>query len=347
MVPGVEELTGGDPELEVLENARRKARAIVGRGKGACGRAHGVRSRAARLAGHERLVIACDTDVVLDGKALGKPDDEAGAGVSGPDVGAGHEVLSGLVVLAGGEERSGLERTIVVFKELDEAAKERYVRFGEWRGRSGGYAIQTLGSTLVERVEGSISNVIGLPVGLLAELAPELFPAGLSRAGASASSRCSSKMSVISRVEVGAATLLDQLRSLIHRHRRPVAAVAQQGVEDVGDGDDPAHQGNVSVGQPTRVAGAVEALVMGERDRRGHPQQLAVGVGEDLVADGRVALHLGSRSSAVSGPALWRISSGVAILPMSCIGAAARRSRTCSWSRPICSPRKAAIEAIR
>ena len=49
------------------------------------------------------------------------------------------------------------------------------MRFGEWRGRSGGYAIQTLGSTLVERLEGSVSNVVGLPVGLLAELAPELF----------------------------------------------------------------------------------------------------------------------------------------------------------------------------
>ena len=49
------------------------------------------------------------------------------------------------------------------------------MRFGEWRGRSGGYAIQTLGSTLVERIEGSVSNVVGLPVGLLAELAPALF----------------------------------------------------------------------------------------------------------------------------------------------------------------------------
>ena len=46
------------------------------------------------------------------------------------------------------------------------------MEFGEWRGRSGGYAIQTLGSTLVERIEGSVSNVVGLPVGLLFELAP-------------------------------------------------------------------------------------------------------------------------------------------------------------------------------
>ena len=54
------------------------------------------------------------------------------------------------------------------------------MRFGEWRGRSGGYAIQTLGSTLVERLEGSVSNVVGLPVGLLAELAPELVRSRLT-----------------------------------------------------------------------------------------------------------------------------------------------------------------------
>lgn len=89
--------------------------------------------------------------------------------------GRAHEVLSGLVILEGEEERSGLERTSVFFKELSEADKDRYVDFGEWRGRSGGYAIQTLGSTLVERIDGSVSNVVGLPVGLLIELAPELF----------------------------------------------------------------------------------------------------------------------------------------------------------------------------
>jgi nucleoside triphosphate pyrophosphatase len=157
VVPGVEELTGGDPEWEVLENARMKARAVEVDG----------------------IVIACDTDVVLDGKALGKPEDARDARrylelLSG----GAHEVLSGLVVLAGGEERSGLEGTTVVFRELDAVAKDRYVRFGEWRGRSGGYAIQTLGSTLVERIEGSVSNVVGLPVGLLLELAPELFERG-------------------------------------------------------------------------------------------------------------------------------------------------------------------------
>jgi septum formation protein len=164
VVPGVEELYGGDPEVEVLENARLKAAAVVAPDDGLANRRTGG------------LVIACDTDVVIDGGALGKPQDEAQAHeylelLSGRP----HEVLSGLVVLDDGEERSGLERTTVVFKALDESVRKRYVRFGEWRGRSGGYAIQTLGSTLVERIEGSVSNVVGLPVGLLAELAPVLF----------------------------------------------------------------------------------------------------------------------------------------------------------------------------
>jgi septum formation protein len=160
VVPGVDELSGGDPEIEVLENARRKAYAVIAR----------------QAASVPHLVIACDTDVVLDGRALGKPADEAEARAYLDRMsGCPHEVLSGLVVVEDGEERCGLERTTVVFRDLGEAEKERYVRFGEWRGRSGGYAIQTLGSTLVERLVGSVSNVVGLPVGLLAELAPELL----------------------------------------------------------------------------------------------------------------------------------------------------------------------------
>jgi len=157
VIPGIEELTGGEPEVEVLENARRKARTVE----------------------RDGVVIACDTDVVLDGRALGKPADRGEAREYLDRMsGRAHVVMSGLVVLVDGEERSGLESTTVLFKQLSEAEKERYVRFGEWRGRSGGYAIQTLGSTLVERVEGSVSNVVGLPVGLLVELAPELLGGG-------------------------------------------------------------------------------------------------------------------------------------------------------------------------
>jgi septum formation protein len=153
----VEELESGDPEFLVIENARRKARAIE-RPEGA-------------------LVIACDTDVVLDGEVLGKPADAAASRALLERMsGRGHTVMSGLVTIGpDGEESSGLERSEVVFKDLTIDEMQRYVDFGEWEGRSGGYAIQTLGSTLVERLEGSVSNVVGLPVGLLAELAPVLF----------------------------------------------------------------------------------------------------------------------------------------------------------------------------
>jgi septum formation protein len=178
VVSGVDELTGGDPEVEVVENARRKAYAVSERvlsgGEGV------LADSPVRTPPHPpppaRVTIACDTDVILDGGALGKPADEAEAREYLERMsGRAHIVMSGLVVLADGEERSGLEQTTVVFKELSEAEIARYVRFGEWRGRSGGYAIQTLGSTLVERVEGSVSNVVGLPVGLLVELAPDLL----------------------------------------------------------------------------------------------------------------------------------------------------------------------------
>ena len=138
----------------MVENARRKAAAVDAEG----------------------LVIACDTDVVLDDEVLGKPADEAEAREYFNRMsGRAHTVMSGLVVVADDQERVGVEKTTVVFKELAEAEIERYVAFGEWEGRSGGYAIQTLGSSLVERLEGSVSNVVGLPVGLLAELAPRLF----------------------------------------------------------------------------------------------------------------------------------------------------------------------------
>jgi septum formation protein len=156
----VEELTEGDPAEVVLENARRKARA--GATEGA-------------------LVIGCDTDVALDGELLGKPGDEEEArDFLDRLAGRTHEVHSGLVLLGPAEdqERSALARSAVEFRALIPAERDRYVASGEWRGRAGGYAVQGLGSTLVAAVRGDISNVIGLPIGALLELAPELAPGG-------------------------------------------------------------------------------------------------------------------------------------------------------------------------
>jgi septum formation protein len=155
-VPEVEEVGEGDPADAVLENAHRKA---------------------AAAGSTDALVIGCDTDVVVDGRALGKPiDKEAARGFIEQLSGRSHEVLSGLVLLGPEPDRirEGVARSVVTFRSLGEEDLDRYIATGEWRNRAGGYAIQGLGSTLVERVEGDLSNVIGLPLALLLELAPEL-----------------------------------------------------------------------------------------------------------------------------------------------------------------------------
>jgi septum formation protein len=169
VVPEVEELTEGEPEAAVVENARRKALAGI------------------KVAASEGgLVLGVDTEVVLDGRLLGKAADAAEArqrlqALSGRT----HEVLSGVVVMvADADERSGLARSQVTFRELSTGHLEAYLASGEWRDRAGAYAVQGLGSSLVEEVRGDLSNVIGLPVNLLFELLPDLRdPAGDSRSG--------------------------------------------------------------------------------------------------------------------------------------------------------------------
>src|SRR5207245_6061137 len=91
--------------------------------------------------------------------------------------GRAHLVLSGLVLLDGDGERSGVERTVVTFRQLDERVRRWYLNTGEWRDRAGAYAIQGRGAALVERIDGDFWNVVGLPVPLLLGLAPELVGA--------------------------------------------------------------------------------------------------------------------------------------------------------------------------
>jgi septum formation protein len=167
VVPEVEELGGGEPREVVLENARRKARAVLDQ------------------APADAVVLGADTEVVLNGNVLGKAAEEAQArGYLEALSGRTHEVLGGLVLLGpadkGGEtrERSGVASSHVTFRKLDPRTVDLYLASGEWRDRAGAYAIQGLGSLLVERLEGDFSNVVGLPVGLLLELAPELLRAG-------------------------------------------------------------------------------------------------------------------------------------------------------------------------
>jgi septum formation protein len=155
VVPGVEELTSGDPRATVVENALRKARAVEG-----------------------ETVLAADTEVFIDGQVLGKPLDASEAEAFLRRLsGRVHEVWGGIALRSGGEERSSHAVTRVLFRELAEPELGWYLGTGEWRGRAGGYAIQGRGAVLVEQIEGDFWNVVGLPLAELARLAPELVRA--------------------------------------------------------------------------------------------------------------------------------------------------------------------------
>jgi septum formation protein len=149
----VEELTAGDPEAVVLENARRKAAAVEG-----------------------ELVLGADTEVALEGRIFGKPGDEAAAREMLTALrGRTHTVWGGLAVRAGAELRSAAAATAVRFRAFSDAELGWYLAGGEWRERAGGYAIQGRGAALVAGVEGDYLNVVGLPVPTLLELLPDLL----------------------------------------------------------------------------------------------------------------------------------------------------------------------------
>jgi septum formation protein len=152
LAPVFEEDTDGDP----LEHAAGKARSVDG---------------------GDRPVLGVDTVVLCRGEQLGKPTDEVDARrmletLSGWE----HEVVSGLCLRRGAWEELHSETTLVRFRPLDDADIAHYLRSGEWRNRAGAYAIQGLGASLVERIEGDYLNVVGLPGALLIRLLAEHFP---------------------------------------------------------------------------------------------------------------------------------------------------------------------------
>jgi septum formation protein len=133
-----------------------------------------------RLAGVAEAVLGCDTIVVLDGVIYGKPPDETVARATLMALGGRtHEVISGVALLLTDErsgviERTAVARTSVTFRAIDGELLDWYVATEEWRGRSGGYAIQGAGATLALALDGEEENVVGLPLSTLFDLYPEL-----------------------------------------------------------------------------------------------------------------------------------------------------------------------------
>lgn len=166
---GFDEHTAGvAPVAVVTANALGKAREVAARA--------GVP--------HEGAVLAADTEVVRDGVVLGKPaDHHAAEAMLGTLAGRTHEVITGVALITGAGERTAHETTRVLMRPLTDAEVRWYVRTGEWRERAGGYAIQGAGAALCARVEGDPSNVVGLPMALVARLLGEagLWPGPVPR----------------------------------------------------------------------------------------------------------------------------------------------------------------------
>ena len=125
---------------------------------------------------HERdgnqTVLAADTAVVVDGRILGKPMDEADAKRMLRMIGGRtHEVLTAVSIFHPGEiVDTRMDTTTVEFAELSDADIEWYVSSGEPMDKAGAYAVQGLASRFVTRVEGSYSNVVGLPIALVYQM---------------------------------------------------------------------------------------------------------------------------------------------------------------------------------
>lgn len=119
----------------------------------------------------DRPVLGADTIVVVDGEVLGKPRDAADAfRMLARLSGHSHEVLTGVALAHAGVVHSAVERTRVWFTRLSDADIAAYVASGEPLDKAGAYAIQGLASRFIPRIEGSYSNVVGLPVATVVEM---------------------------------------------------------------------------------------------------------------------------------------------------------------------------------
>ncbi len=148
-----EEMKTGEPEDLVMENAHRKAQAVW--------RQHS-----------DSVVLGADTIVYQDGRVLGKPQDQEDARSMLLRLsGAWHTVYTGVCVIGpDGKADARCDASRVQFVPLSETDIARYIASGEPMDKAGAYAVQGRAGMFVSRIEGSYSNVIGLPMHLVRDM---------------------------------------------------------------------------------------------------------------------------------------------------------------------------------
>ena len=130
----------------------------------------------------EMPVLAADTTVSIDGEILGKPqDDEDAYRMLSLMSGRWHEVHTGIAVAQSGHVAMEISSTMVLMDDLSDAVIRAYIATGEPKDKAGAYGIQGIAGSLIKRIEGSYSGVMGLPVYETAKL---LKQAGIGLLGA-------------------------------------------------------------------------------------------------------------------------------------------------------------------
>lgn len=123
------------------------------------------RTKALAVAQPNEIVLGADTTVVIGNETAGKPIDiEDAKRMLRMLSGNWHEVLTGVTLVCNGETYTEVAATRVKFAEMSSAEIEWYANSGEPDDKAGAYAIQGLASRFIERLEGSYSNVVGLPI---------------------------------------------------------------------------------------------------------------------------------------------------------------------------------------
>lgn len=119
----------------------------------------------------QKVVLGSDTSVIIDDTILGKPNDKDAARTMLKRLsGQRHQVFSAVAVISEQQQSVISVATDVIFRTLSEQQINDYIATGEPMDKAGSYGIQGLGAILVDRIEGSYSNVVGLPLTETAEL---------------------------------------------------------------------------------------------------------------------------------------------------------------------------------
>ena len=146
-------MIGSDPLADVQNLALCKARDVSAKAK-------------------DEIIIGADTEILIDGEVLGKPNDKRDAArMLSKLSGRTHQAITGVALVDAetGVEKTWVEMTLVTFRELSADEISAYVETGEPMGKAGAYGIQGKAAAFVERIEGCYFNIVGLPLAKLVQ----------------------------------------------------------------------------------------------------------------------------------------------------------------------------------